>query len=171
VTVKNVPTGKESTLTVRVDVTRLSDKAGDAFEVKLPLLPDRPIERAASTVTLQNGVAALKPFPEPARPGTATQSYVFTNQPGVLELASSLEYLSAYPHGCLEQRMSQVYPDLVLGSLLKKLELDTRFTPRVQQNTKQLLDEVAQYQDSSGFVGYWPGTSATCSSPRRPSSS
>jgi hypothetical protein len=24
---------------VRVDVTRLSDKAGDAFEVKLPLLP------------------------------------------------------------------------------------------------------------------------------------
>ena len=159
VTVKNVPTGKESALTVRVDVTRLSDKAGDAFEVKLPLLPDRAIERAASTVTLQNGTAALKPFPEPARPGTATQSYVFTNQPGVLELASSLEYLSAYPHGCLEQRMSQVYPDLVLGSLLKKLELDTRFTPRVQQNTKQLLDEVAQYQDSSGFVGYWPGTS------------
>ncbi len=159
VTVKAAPMGKESVVTVRVDVTRLSDKAGDAFEVKLPLLPDRSIERAASLVTLQTGANTLKPFPEPARPGTASQSYVFTNQPGVLELASSLEYLSAYPHGCLEQRMSQVYPDLVLGSLLKKLELETRFTPQVQANTRKLLEELAQHQDSSGFLGYWPGSS------------
>lgn len=159
VTVKTVPTGRESALTVRVDVTRLSDKAGDAFEVKLPVMPDRNVERAASIVSLQPGANTLKPFPEPARPGSATQSYVFTNQPGVLELASSLEYLSAYPYGCLEQRMSQVYPDLVLGTLLKKLELDTRFTPQVQSNTRKLLEEVAQYQDASGFVGYWPGAS------------
>jgi len=158
VTVKAAPMGTPSVVTVRVDVTRLSDKAGDAFEVKLPLLPDRNVERAASLVTLQPGPNVLKPFSEPARPGTATQSYVFTNQPGVLELASSLEYLSAYPHGCLEQRMSQVYPDLVLGSLLKKLELDTRFTPQVQANTRKLLEELAQHQDASGFLGYWPGS-------------
>jgi uncharacterized protein YfaS (alpha-2-macroglobulin family) len=158
VTVKSVPTGKDATLTVRVDVTRLSDKAGDAFEVKLPLLPDRNVERAAQVTTLQPGANAVKPFPEAARPGTASQSYVFTNQPGVLELASSLEYLSAYPHGCLEQRMSQVYPDLVLGGLLKKLELETRFTPQVQSNTKKLLDELAQHQDPSGFLSYWPGS-------------
>ncbi len=159
VTVKTVPMGRESALTVRVDVTRLSDKAGDAFEVKLPVLADRNVERAASIVTLQPGANTIKPFPEPARPGSASQTYVFTNQPGVLELASSLEYLSAYPYGCLEQRMSQVYPDLVLGSLLKKLELDTRFTPQVQSNARKLLEEIAQHQDSSGFVGYWPGSS------------
>lgn len=157
--VKSLPVGREHTLTVRVDVTRLSDKAGDAFEVKLPVQPDRQVERAASLLTFQPGSPALKPFPEPARAGSATQAYVFTNQPGVLELASSLEYLSAYPHGCLEQRMAQVYPDLVLGGLLKKLELETRFTPQVQSNTKKLLDEVTQYQDSAGFIAYWPGAS------------
>jgi len=43
--------------------------------------------------------------------------------------------------------------------LLKKLELDTRFTPQVQANTRKLLEELAQHQDASGFLGYWPGSS------------
>jgi alpha-2-macroglobulin len=158
VTVKSTSTGKDQQLTVRVDVTRLSDKAGDAFEVKLPLYPDRTVERSAKLVTLPVGTTPLDVFPEPARPGTASQRYVFTNQPGVLELASSLDYLSAYPHGCLEQRMSQVYPDLVMGGLLKKLELDTRFTPQIQANTKKILEELALHQDSGGLLGYWAGT-------------
>lgn len=157
VTITSVPSGKPTVLTVRADVTRLSDKAGDAFEIKLPVLPDRAVERSATMLSLTAGATTPTIFSEAARPGTASQTWVFTNQPGVLELASSLDYLSAYPHGCLEQRMSQVYPDLVLGGLLKKLELDTRFNPRLQANTKALLDELAQHQDAAGFVGYWPG--------------
>lgn len=157
VTVKNVATGRDSTVTVRVDVTRLSDKAGDAFEVKLPLLPDRAIEKGAYFATLQPGKQSLKDFAEKPRPGTVSQTLVLTNQPGVLELASGLEYLSAYPHGCLEQRMSQVSPDLALGGLLKKLELDTRFTPQVQSSTKRILDELKLHQDEQGFFSYWPG--------------
>ncbi|MBS1151777.1 MAG: alpha-2-macroglobulin domain protein, partial [Myxococcaceae bacterium] len=106
VTVKSVPTTVATWLTVRMDVTRLSDKAGDAFEVKLPLLPDRTVEKFSWIEKLQPGKTQMKAFPEPARPGTVTQSFVLTSQPGVLELASGLEYLSEYPHGCLEQRMS-----------------------------------------------------------------
>ncbi|MFT3841663.1 MAG: alpha-2-macroglobulin family protein [Myxococcaceae bacterium] len=157
VTVKAVPTVNPTTLTVRVDVTRLSDKAGDAFEVKLPLLPDRSVEKFAWFETLQPGKTQLKPFPEAARPGTATQTYVVSNQPGILELASGLDYLSQYPHGCLEQRMSQVAPDLLLSGFLKKMELETRFTPVMQASTRRILDELAQYQDDSGFFAYWPG--------------
>jgi hypothetical protein len=157
ITVKSSATSKDAAVTVRVDVTRLSDKAGDAFEVKLPVRPDRPVERFAYFTTLAPGTAKLRDFPEPARPGTASQSVVLTNQPGLLELAASLEYLSAYPHGCLEQRLSQVFPDLALGSLLKKLELDTRFTPTLQSNVRRLLEELAQNQDDQGFFSYWPG--------------
>jgi uncharacterized protein YfaS (alpha-2-macroglobulin family) len=156
-TVKSVATSKDTSLTVRVDVMRLSDKAGDAFEVKLPLLPDRALEKRAVFTTLQPGKSNAPEFPEAPRPGTASQSFIFTNQAGLLELASGLEYLSAYPHGCLEQRMSQVSPDLALGGLLKKLELDTRFTPQVQASTKRILEELKQHQDESGFFSYWPG--------------
>lgn len=157
VTVKSVPTSKPSSVTVRVDVTRLSDKAGDAFEIQLPLLPDRREEKTAYFTTLQPGPSTLKDYPEKPRNGTATQTLIFSAQPGLLELASALEYLSTYPHGCLEQRMSQVSPDLALGGLLKKLELDTRFTPQIQASTRRILEELKQHQDEAGFVSYWPG--------------
>lgn len=147
-----------STMTVRVDVTRQSDKAGDAFEVKLPVYPDRAVDKLAWFETLVPGATKLRAFPEPPRPGTATQRFVFTNQPGVLELASALDYLSAYPHGCMEQRMSQVMPDLALASFLKKNELETRFTPILASNTRRLLDDIAQHQDERGFVSFWPGS-------------
>ena len=156
-TVKSVTTGKDTALTVRVDVTRLSDKAGDAFEVKLPLLPDRAVERRALFTTFQPGKQSAADFPEKPRAGTGSQTIIFTNQPGLLELASGLEYLSAYPHGCLEQRMSQVAPDLALGGFLKRLELDTRFTPQIQASSKRILDELKQHQDEQGFFSYWPG--------------
>ena len=156
--VKSAAVDKDATVTVRVDVTRISDKAGDAFEVKLPVLPDRAVEKSASFATLQAGKHTLKDFAEKPRPGTASQTLVMTNQPGILELAAGLEYLSAYPHGCLEQRMSQVSPDLALGSLLKALELDTRFTPQVQASTRRILEELKLYQDEQGFFGYWPGS-------------
>ncbi len=157
VTVKSYG-GETAQLTVRVDVTRNSDKAGDAFEVKLPVYPDRSVDKVAWIQTLKPGATKLKDFPEPPRPGTVSQKLVFTNQAGLLELASALEYLSAYPHGCLEQRMSQVTPDLALGGFLKKLELDTRFTPVLQSNVKRLLEELSQHQDEQGFLGYWPGS-------------
>ncbi len=158
VTVKSLHVGKETSVTVRVDVTRLSDKAGDAFEVKLPLLPDRAIEKRVIFTTLQPGASKGPAFPEVPRPGTGSQALIVTTQPGLLEFASGLEYLSAYPHGCLEQRMSQVSPDLALGGLLKKLELDTRFTPQVQASTRRILDELALHQDELGFFSYWPGS-------------
>lgn len=158
VTVKSVPSTVASSLTVRMDVTRLSDKAGDAFEVKLPLLPDRSVEKFSWIERLQPGKTQLKAFPEPPRPGTVSQSFVLTSQPGVLELAAGLEYLSEYPHGCLEQRMSQVAPDLVLGKMLKSLELETRFTPMLNNNVKKLLEELSQNQDDAGFFAYWPGS-------------
>lgn len=157
VTAKTAAASAPGAITVRVDVTRLSDKVGDAFEVKLPLLPDRTVERVAWFQTLSPGKTQLKPFPEAPRPGSAVQSIVVSGQPGILELASGLEYLSAYPHGCLEQRMSQVAPDLLLSGLLKKLELETRFTGSLASNTKRILDELAQHQDDAGFFSYWPG--------------
>lgn len=157
VTARNVAAGTDASLTVRVDVTRQSDKAGDAFEVKLPLYADRAVERSAYFLALEPGKHSLRDFPEKPRPGTVSQSVVFTNQPGVLELASGLDYLSAYPHGCLEQRMGQVWPDLALAGLLRRLELDTRFTAQLLASTRRILEELKLHQDEQGFFAYWPG--------------
>lgn len=155
--VKEADVSKPQTLTVRVDVERKADKAGDAFEVQLPVLPDRVAEQFAYFDTLKAGKTALKSIPEPARPGTASQEVIASSIPGVLEIFSGVEYLAAYPHGCLEQKMSKLYPDVVQSLLFKQLSLETPFTRQLGLHVKRLQEEMPTYQDSSGLFAFWPG--------------
>jgi hypothetical protein len=155
--VKEADVSKPHSLTVRVDVERKSDKAGDAFEVQIPVLPDRVAEQFAYFDTLKAGKVSLKPIPEPARPGTASQEVLATSVPGVLELFSGVDYLAAYPHGCLEQKMSKLYPDVAQGALFQKLGLETAFAKQVGLHVKRLQDEMTAFQDPSGLFAFWPG--------------
>jgi len=145
------------TLTVKVGVTRRSDGAGDAFEVQIPVLPDRRPERLAWFEKAKEGHLALRDLPEAARPGTLTQKLVFTTEPGVLEMASAMDYLAQYPHGCLEQRLSQVNPAVATGSLLRKLGFDDAYVNRTLSGAKQLLSELGTFQDDQGLFAFWPG--------------
>ncbi|WP_224360295.1 alpha-2-macroglobulin [Hyalangium versicolor] len=155
--VKEADVSKPQSLTVRVDVERKADKAGDAFEVQIPVLPDRVAEQFAYFDTLKAGKTALKPIPEPVRPGTASQEVIAASIPGVLELFASLDYLAEYPHGCLEQKMSKLYPDVVQASLFQKLGAATAFSKQVGAHVKRLQEEMPSYQDASGLFAFWPG--------------
>jgi uncharacterized protein YfaS (alpha-2-macroglobulin family) len=157
VSVRSTDAAKASVLKIRVSVVRKSDKVGDAFEVALPVLPDRVVERFAYFDRLKEGRVELRPFPESPRPGTASQEILVTSVPGVLELASGLEYLAEYPHGCLEQKMSQLYPELALGELFRKLSLTASSDPSLGGHAKRLLEELAQHQDEQGLFSFWPG--------------
>jgi uncharacterized protein YfaS (alpha-2-macroglobulin family) len=148
---------RTSELVVRLGVSRRADGAGDAFEVKLPLLPDRLPERFSYFARLKPGPVELRPFPEAPRPGTATQQILLTSEPGVLELAAALSYLDRYPHGCLEQKMSQLTPALAYSEMMRKLGLGDR-SKASGALAKRLVDEMPVYQDPQGFFGYWPGS-------------
>ena len=157
ITVKSADVSEPQTLKVLVDIERKADKAGDAFEVKLPVLPDRTVEHFAYFDTLKAGSAPLKPLPEPARPGTASQDLLITSVPGVLELYAGLEYLSDYPHGCLEQKLAQLYPDVAIGGVLNELKLRTPFNKQLSGHVQRLQEEMPQYQDAQGLLAFWPG--------------
>ena len=155
--VKDADVTKPQALTVRVDVERKADKAGDAFEVQIPVLPDRLPEQFAYFDTLKAGKTALKPIPEPVRPGTASQEVLASSVPGVLELFSGVDYLAAYPHGCLEQKMSKLSPDVEQSAVFQRLGLETAFAKQVGQHVKRLQEEMLTYQDPSGLFAFWPG--------------
>ncbi|HZI04422.1 MAG TPA: hypothetical protein VEZ71_10385, partial [Archangium sp.] len=93
----------------------------------------------------------------PARPGTLSQDVLITSVPGVLELFASLEYLSEYPHGCLEQKLSQLYPDVAQAALLRDLGIRTPFGKQLNGNVQRIQDEMSLYQDDQGLLAFWPG--------------
>lgn len=71
-----------------------------------------------------------------------------------LNLGQRLDYLISYPHGCIEQTTSSVFPQLYLTDLIK---LDDDRKNRIAFNIKAGIDRLRNFQTPAGAFGYWPG--------------
>ena len=86
-------------------------------------------------------------------PGTNSAALEVTNLPP-LNLEARLGYLVRYPHGCIEQTVSAVLPQLYLP-LLVRLDASTR--ARVEENVNSGIGRLRQFRIVSGGFSYWPG--------------
>lgn len=81
---------------------------------------------------------------------------------GVLEVSSvpqinlehRLKFLMQYPHGCIEQTTSSVFPQLFLSRFI---ELDAEQKNRIQDNITAGINRIKSFQISNGGLTYWPG--------------
>jgi uncharacterized protein YfaS (alpha-2-macroglobulin family) len=103
---------------------------------------------------------AVKPgeawAPEIALPGLAgtNQASLEVSRVPPIDLGRRLEYLTSYPHGCVEQTVSAAFPQLFLGRLV---ELSPEKRARVETNVKAALERLRRFQTTDGGFGYWPG--------------
>ncbi|HKJ86366.1 MAG TPA: hypothetical protein VKA06_09845, partial [Spirochaetia bacterium] len=71
-----------------------------------------------------------------------------------VDLSRRLEYLIAYPHGCIEQTTSAVFPQLFLDRLA---DLNASERERTQENVAKGIERIATFQTMSDGFSYWPG--------------
>lgn len=71
-----------------------------------------------------------------------------------LKLEERLQYLITYPHGCIEQTTSAVFPQLFLNNLM---ELSTSEKSKIEENIKTVINKMRSFQIPSGGLSYWPG--------------
>jgi len=71
-----------------------------------------------------------------------------------INLQKRLNYLIQYPHGCIEQTTSAVYPQLVLNQLL---ELTDQRKNEVDRNIRIGIQKIQNFQQPDGGFSYWPG--------------
>ncbi len=72
-----------------------------------------------------------------------------------IDLDRRLRYLIRYPHGCIEQTTSSVFPQISLPKLVK---LDQEMNDKVQKNIEAGIDRLRGFQTSEGGFSYWPGS-------------
>lgn len=72
----------------------------------------------------------------------------------LLNLSSRLDYLTKYPHGCIEQITSGGFPQLFINDFIK---LSSEETERVIQNVNSVIERYPGYQTASGAFSYWTG--------------
>lgn len=72
-----------------------------------------------------------------------------------MNLEQRLKYLMQYPHGCVEQTTSAVFPQLFLHRFL---ELESGQKSEIQQHITSAINKLKAFQTSNGGLTYWPGS-------------
>ena len=86
-------------------------------------------------------------------PGT-NQSRLTVSSLPAMGLERRLEYLIDYPHGCIEQTVSSVLPQLYLDRLTALSEAQRQ---QVQDNVEAAIQRLRRFQLGGGAFAYWPG--------------
>lgn len=71
-----------------------------------------------------------------------------------IDFNGRLQYLIQYPHGCVEQTTSSVFPQLYLGDVM---DLDGNRKAEMQKNINAGIQKLGGFQQVNGGLSYWPG--------------
>lgn len=144
---------KSTTGTTKVKLQSASGNEKAVSEVEIQVRnPNPPITRIDMQNIEGNGQWQINAAP----------IGVPNNSQCVLELSSSppmnlqkrLNYLVQYPHGCIEQTTSAVFPQLVLGDLM---DLSEPRKKEIQNNINHGIRKIINFQTVDGGFSYWPG--------------
>ena len=130
------------------------------MNVKLPLRSTAP----PITKTGHGVVHAGKPvdfiFPANLIPDSSEFSLTLSPFPNVA-FADSLRYLIRYPHGCLEQTTSKVFPLLYFSDLARSVEPMLAGNDVVDYYITSGITKLESMLTARNYFAYWPGGTYT----------
>ncbi|TXD49755.1 alpha-2-macroglobulin family protein [Polaribacter sp. IC073] len=75
-----------------------------------------------------------------------------------INFSGRLAYLIQYPHGCVEQTTSSVFPQLFLNDIF---DLTADKKRQVQENIENGMKRLGNFQQANGGLSYWLGENET----------
>lgn len=148
-------TVKKQTGIAEIGVTAQSGNYQANYAVELDVRNPNPYVTKATDEVLENGEIMSEKVKAIGIPGTNSASLEVSTLPA-LNLEHRLDYLMRYPHGCVEQVVSSVFPQLYLGALTG---LSDEEKARTERNVKAAINRLRAFQDNDGGMTYWPGRS------------
>ncbi len=140
---------------IKVSASSGSEKASD--ETEIDVRNPNPVISSVQQITLAPG----KQWNTTAAPiglaATSTSVVEISSIPS-MNLQKRLGYLIEYPHGCIEQTTSAVFPQLVLNQLT---DLNDYQKAEINKNVKAGIAKMQLFQRPDGGFSYWPGISET----------
>ena len=122
-------------------------------ETELEIRSPNPMLSESEEILLAAGETWKGEIAPVGMAGTRSATIELSGMPAI-NLTKRLEFLTSYPHGCLEQTTSAAFPQLYLEQLVDLTDLDKK---KVKVHIEAALKKVPLYQTSTGGMGYWPG--------------
>ncbi|HEX8460293.1 MAG TPA: alpha-2-macroglobulin family protein, partial [Segetibacter sp.] len=135
----------------KVKLIATSGKERTEYEVELDIRNPNPPITSITEKTLAGGQNFVSNITAIGTSGN--KAVVEISSIPAINLESRLQYLIQYPHGCIEQITSSVFPQLVLNQLL---ELSQQQKLQVDGNIRRAIDRIKNFQAKDGGFSYWP---------------
>ncbi|SFC98194.1 MG2 domain-containing protein [Algibacter pectinivorans] len=137
--------------TVEVIATGNGEKS--TYKVELDVLNTNPITSKAIDKTLAANASETLDFTTFGVAGTNAATIEFSTLPP-MDFSRRLQYLIQYPHGCVEQTTSSVFPQLFLADIFD-LTYDKK--KQIQTNVENGIKRLGHFQRAHGGLSYWIG--------------
>jgi uncharacterized protein YfaS (alpha-2-macroglobulin family) len=137
----------------KVQVTATSGKITSSYDLELDVRNANPPVTTFTGNTIDAGKTSEISYSLPGMAGSNTAVLEVSSIPPI-DIDRRLKYLIMYPHGCVEQITSSVFPQLFLGDIM---DLDDKTKARTDENIKAGIRKLMTFQQSGGGFAYWPG--------------
>ncbi len=137
--------------TVEVIATGNGEKS--TYKVELDVVNPNPITSKPIDKTLAANATEILAFSTFGVDGTNSATLEFSTLPP-MDFSRRLQFLIQYPHGCLEQTTSGVFPQLFLTDIF---DLTHQKKQEIQTNIENGIKRLAHFQKPNGGMSYWMG--------------
>ena len=137
----------------KVEVIATGNGEKSSYEVEIDVVNPNPISSKSISLELEANATQKIDFSTFGIKGSNSVQIEFSTLPS-MDFAGRLQYLIQYPHGCVEQTTSSVFPQLYLGNIF---DLPLQQKQKMTNNIKNGIERLGNFQTSNGGLSYWIG--------------
>jgi hypothetical protein len=147
----------ETTGIAKVNVVVSSGMEKASYSVEIDIINPNPVTNAYQDYVIEPNSAAKIDWKTFGVSGSNLAKLEISSMP-TIDINRRLQFLIQYPHGCLEQTISGVFPQLYLADIV---EMTSVQKSNIQKNVTVGIAKIANLQTSNGGFMYWPGARTT----------
>ncbi|BFM43437.1 MG2 domain-containing protein [Flavobacterium sp. CFS9] len=138
----------------KVQVVATSGKEKSVYDVEIDMTNPNPVTNTYTDVILPPNSSKTITWKTFGVSGSNKARLEVSSMP-TINLNGRLQYLIQYPHGCVEQTTSSVFPQLFLSDIV---DLDNTRKGVIQKNITAGISKLGSFQLPSGGLTYWQGS-------------
>lgn len=146
----------EITGIAKVKIIAQSGNEKAVYDLELDIRNPNPYVTNVVSAIVEPGKSWTTNYQPIGTAGTNSGSIELSAIPPI-NLKKRLSYLIQYPHGCVEQTTSAVFPQLFLNKLTP---LNASQKAAAEKNIKSGINRLRSFQTTEGGLSYWPGSAS-----------
>lgn len=137
----------------KIEVIATSGKERSTYDVEIDMTNPNPVTTTYSDIILDPNSSKTVSWKTFGVAGSNKARIEVSSMPSI-NFNGRLQYLIQYPHGCVEQTTSSVFPQLYLNDIA---DIDANRKSLIQKNVTAGIARLGGFQLANGGMSYWPG--------------